>query len=285
MTRTGKVWGKTLWVLTLAVFAWGSEAFGFDAGKAAEIFHKAMRDGSPLPIVQIDPGEKTAENAYKIQALVLKKILTEDSLAGYKAGLTTAAQIQRFKSPGAVSGPLLKSGMLQVAESGKSFSIKAFPGIMLEVEFAFKAAVPIDAPVEDERELKKKIASVHAALEIPQVYFADMANIGFFDLTASGVGCKRFVAGPPHEIGLDLDAMEVSLTLDGVVVVNGKGADVLGGQWKTLLWLVNDVVSRGGRIEAGHYLLTGAMGGMIPAKPGKYTATYPFESMSFEILP
>ncbi|MDR2522505.1 MAG: hypothetical protein LBC93_02225 [Synergistaceae bacterium] len=275
-----------VWALAALVLAWSSAAFSFDAEKEAEVFFKTLRDGQPLQLTQLDAGDKTAENAYKIQAVLIKKLLTEteDSLAGYKAGLTTTAQAQRFKSPGPVSGPLLKSGKMEIAAPEKPFSIKAFPGIMLEVEFAFKTAVPIEAPLKDEEELKKRIISVHAALEVPRVYFADMADLGFFDLTASGVGCKGFVVGPPHETSLDLDFMQVSLTFEGAAVVEGKGTDVLGGQWKTLLWLVNDVVSRGGRIEADQYLLTGAMGGMIPGRPGKYTAAYPFQTFTFEIV-
>ena len=57
----------------------------------------------------------------------------------------------------------------------------------------------------------------------------------------------------------------------------------MGTQWKALLWLVNNVVARNGGIDAGQYLLTGAMGNMIPGKSGSYTATFPFETLKFTV--
>ena len=78
--------------------------------------------------------------------------------------------------------------------------------------------------------------------------------------------------------------MQVVLTRDGSVVNEGKGTDVLGSPWKALLWLVNNLVERHGRVEAGQYLMTGAMGNMIPAQPGKYVLTYPFETLTFEVV-
>jgi 2-keto-4-pentenoate hydratase len=53
-------------------------------------------------------------------------------------------------------------------------------------------------------------------------------------------------------------------------VNQGKAADALGDQWKALLWLVNGVVEHGYTIDPGQILITGAMGKMIPGKPGKY---------------
>ena len=271
-------------VLLLTVFSFVSSAAGIELEKEAEILYKALQNGEKILLSQADAAEKTEENAYKIQALLFQKLLEGNSVAGYKAGLTTAAQLERFKAPGPAKAPLLKSGMVEVPDPKTSFTLKSFPGMMLEVEFVFKTAAPIESPVKDEEELKKLIGSIHAGIEIPQLYFADMANLGFFDLVAAGVGSKSFAVGPPHETQLDVDSMEVVLSRDGTVVNQGKGTDVLGGQWKALLWLVNSTIAGGGRIEAGQYLLTGALGSMIPAQPGKYTATYPFETLNFEVV-
>jgi 2-keto-4-pentenoate hydratase len=278
---------KRVWFVPLFLFvvlAFASSAAGIEIEKEAETLYNAMQAGERLLLSQADAAEKTEENAYKIQALLFQKLLEGNSTAGYKAGLTTAAQLERFKAPGPSNAPLLKSGMMEIADPKTPFTLKAFPGMMLEVEFVFKTAAPIESPVKDEEALKKLIGSVHAGIEVPQLYFADMSQLGFFDLTAAGVGSKCFVVGPPHETQLDVDSMQVVLSRDGTVVVEGKGTDVLNGQWKTLLWLVNDILARGGRIEAGQYLMTGALGSMIPAQPGKYTATYPFDTLTFEVV-
>ncbi|MDR1873792.1 MAG: hypothetical protein LBQ90_02100 [Synergistaceae bacterium] len=59
--------------------------------------------------------------------------------------------------------------------------------------------------------------------------------------------------------------------------------DALGSQWKTLLWLVNNVLAQGQKIEADRYFLTGALGKMIPGAPGEYRAEYPFETLLFTV--
>lgn len=260
-------------------------AVAFDVGEVSRIYLQAMKSDEPLPLVEVAPGDKTEANAYRVQALLVDALLTEkgDSIVGYKAGVTTAAQMQRFGAPGPASAPLLKSGLIEAFDPSASVKLTPFKGMMLEIEFAFKTAKPITAPVKDETELKALIASVHPVIEVPQVYFEDMARVGFFDLTAAGIGSKQFVVGPAQPTDVDLDAMKVVLTCNGSVVNEGTGNEALEGQWKALLWLVNNVLAQGGKIETGQYFLTGALGKMIPAAPGEYKAAYPFGTMSFVV--
>ena len=52
------------------------------------------------------------------------------------------------------------------------------------------------------------------------------------------------------------------------------GSDLNRGQWKTLLWLVNNIIDQGWKIEPGQVLITGALGNMVKAKKGQYIATF-----------
>jgi 2-keto-4-pentenoate hydratase len=94
-----------------------------------------------------------------------------------------------------------------------------------------------------------------------------------------------FIIGVKREVDrLDLDSLRVVLKRDGETANRGQGKDTLGGQWQAALWLVNTMVKQGWKIEAGHILLTGALGRMVPGKPGKYIADYgSFGSISFTI--
>ena len=251
----------------------------------AKIIVDAMKAGELVPLSTLEEEEKTEDNVYKIQEIVFKSIIesNNDSVAGYKGAITAAAQIARFKAPGPATAPLLKSGLTEIKDVSVPLSLEYFPGMMLEAEFTFKTAVPITSPVKDEEELKKLIASVHASIEIPKLYFTDMSKLGFFDLVSAGAGSKNFVVGTAHNTDLDVDSMQVIMTRDGTVVIEGKGTDVLGGPWKSLLWMVNNILVRQGPIEAGQYLMTGAMGSMIPAQPGEYVLTFPFETLKFEV--
>ncbi len=61
---------------------------------------------------------------------------------------------------------------------------------------------------------------------------------------------------------------------NGETVNQGKARAVMGDPWKGLLWLVNAAVEKGWTIKPGQFLITGAMGKMIPGKPGKYEGDY-----------
>ena len=44
------------------------------------------------------------------------------------------------------------------------------------------------------------------------------------------------------------------------------------------------MLARGYTLEAGQILMTGSIGGMVPAQPGTYTATFgPLGEITFEI--
>jgi 2-keto-4-pentenoate hydratase len=268
----------------LALFASASLAAG-DWEKEADRFLSAMESGEPLPILETAPEERTPENAYKVQKILFEKLIRKgESIAGFKGALTAPAQMQRFGADRPASSPLFKSGLIE-ADSAKMVELRPFTGMMLETELAFKTALPVTAPVKDEEELKKLIASVHPSIEVPQVYFADMSKVGFFDIVAAGIGSRLFLIGPSFPLdNIELDKIEVKLERDGTSVNEGVSTDALGGQWKALLWLVNNTLEQGYTIEAGQYLMTGALGRMIPAEAGTYKANFPFATLTFKVL-
>jgi 2-keto-4-pentenoate hydratase len=192
--------------------------------------------------------------------------------------------MRRFGADRPASAPLLKSGFLEVEAGAGPAELRPFKGMMLEVELAFRTALPVTAPVKDEVELKKLIAGVHPSIEVPQVYFADMSKVGFFDVVAAGIGSRLFLVGPSFPAGTDPEGIAVKLGRDGTLVNEGVSADALGGQWKALLWLVNNTLSQGYTIEAGQYLMTGALGKMIPAQPGTYKADFSSAVLTFRVL-
>lgn len=261
-------------------------AFGINVAEEANTIFNAIASGNPIPLLGVPEAEQTEGNAYVIQELLHKKMMqaTKDSIVGFKAGITAEPQIKRFKAPSPASAPLFKSGLIIVADTKKTLTIKSFPGIMLETEIAFKTAKAIKKPVASKAELRDMIKSVHACIEIPRVYFTDLSRVFFFDLTAAGVGTYKFIIGPPRDFkNIDLDSVDVILTRGGETVNSGKGGDAMGSQWNALLWLVNNAVARNGGVEKDQYLLTGALGAMIPGKPGSYVAKFPFDTLTFTI--
>lgn len=220
--------------------------------------------------------------AYAVQKSYLAKRLSTEGLAGFKAGLTTEAAQKRFGVPYAVSGILFASGDYSGAPV---ISKDAFFMPMIETEIGFVVSKRITAPLHDVDDLKKCIGAVMPAIELPDLGFADMKALKGLDLVAANVSAVQFIRGSAMNIdAFDLDLTNVVLRYNGQIVNKGVGADAMGGQWEAALWLVNQVVSQGWIVEPGHVLLTGALGQMIPGKPGSYEADYgDFGTIVFEI--
>ena len=252
----------------------------------ADAIFTAIANDRPIPALNSPAAFRTENNAYAIQKILFDKILAAnkgDAVAGIKGALTAPAQMRRFESSVPALAPLLKSGLTETKGEGVT-EFKSFKGMMLEVELTFKTAVPITEPVKDEETLKTLFASVHPSIEIPQLYFADMSKVKFFEIVEAGVGSKKFFVGPAFKLSdVDVDSVNVKLQCDGNVVNEGKAADALGGQWKALLWIVNNTLAHGYKLDAGQYVMTGALGSMIQAKPGVYKADYGFSTLNFKV--
>ena len=211
----------------------------------------------------------TEEKAYALQKQMADKVLSKgDKIGGFKAGLTTKAAQQKFGVSSAVLGPMFKSGELG---PDAVVDLKDFTRLFIETEVGYVVGEKISQPVKDVDTLKKMIKGVFPAVELPDIRFAEMKDLKGEDLIVDAVASSKYIVGkllPPDKV--EVNQVLVSLTLDGKLVNEGKAADAMGDQWKALLWLVNGVTAQGWSIEPGQVLITGAMGNMIPGKPGKY---------------
>jgi 2-keto-4-pentenoate hydratase len=220
---------------------------------------------------QCDPirellGENDITSAYAVQ-----RLLTEDSLArgrkmvGHKIGLTSPA-VQR------------QLGVDQ-PDSGVLFAdMRVMPGITVstgtllqpkvEAEIAFILAEDLDGELSDSR----LIAAVGVAL--PAIEIVDSRvrdwSISIVDTIADNGSSGLFVLGSEVEATDDLDfaLRTMRLTQDGAVVSTGRGSDCLGGPLNSLRWLARTAQDNGSPLRAGHVVLSGALGPMVPVRPG-----------------
>ena len=112
-----------------------------------------------------------------------------------------------------------------------------------------------------------------------------MKKLKAADIVADGVASAKYVVGESVPVEkIDVSTVAVKVTVAGNEVIAGKASDALGDQWKALLWLVNGVIDQGWTIEPDQILITGALGKMIPGKPGKYEGDFgPLGKLSFTL--
>lgn len=264
-------------VLTLAV-----SGLKGNADQWASLLIKAHSEGRCIPVLSYRYPDADEETAYKVQKTVVEKRLSKDKSAGFKAGLTSKGAQKRFGTNGPVSGVLFASGKYT---DNPVIRLSRFKDLRLEMEIGFVIGKPITQPLKDTAALRDRIRAVMPVIELPDLCFEDPQKLTALDIIAANVSAVGFIKGKEKDVtGPDLNDISVVLYRDGQEVNRGKGSDALGDQWKAALWLINTMVSRGWTLEPGQIIITGALGKMIPGKPGRYTADYgDFGTIHFKI--
>jgi 2-keto-4-pentenoate hydratase len=250
--------------------------------KEAEIIFEAEREKEPIPLLTLGNPELTLEQAYEIQTEYVRLKLGNDKTAGYKAGLTSRGAQEKFGVSTPVSGVLFSSGMHRSSSAIDGSKLRS---PVIETEIGFVVGKPIEEKITDAGRLMKHIVAVVPVVEIPETGFGDMKKLKAQDIVAANVGSAAFIAGAQTPLANDdLDGITVELVSGGKALSQGRGSDAMGGQREALLWLVNSVLGNGWKIEEGNILITGALGRVVPANPGRYEARYgELGNISFEI--
>ena len=237
----------------------------------------------PIPVLSLRRPAMDVEMAYGIQRAYIERRLKKGSLAGFKAGLTARKGQKRFGLDAPIAGALLESGRVTtpIIESD------GFRRPMVETEIGFIIGAPLTHPVKSASALLDSIRAIAPVIELPDLGFAKTEHLAGTDIIAANACAKQFIVGPPQPVErVAPNTTRVVLFLDGREINRGKGSEALGDQWQAALWLVNTMIAQGWRMEPGQILLTGALGKMLPAKPGKYRADYgKLGEIRFEILP
>lgn len=265
-------WMKRFAGVVLLVVLFSGCALAADVeSMAAQVYQAAMEKRQFPVLTVVNPG-MTEADSYAVQTIYSRKRLGEARPAGFKAGLTTEATMKRFGSNVPFAAVLFPEGQIDGSSGTPVVNRSDFGTLMIESEIGFILGEPVSVPLKDVEELKRKIAFLAPAIELPDLSFTDMKALKGLDINAAAISSKAFIMGKsvPRNEAPDINELVPVLTLDGVEVNRGKGADALGDQWKAALWLVNRMIEEGWTMEKGDVLLTGALGNMIPGKPGMY---------------
>ena len=234
--------------------------------------YNAYLNNDSLPVLSLLNPDLTVLSAYSVQQSYVERRLKDDKIIGFKAGLTNKNSQNRFNVNMPVSGVLFASGKREAREG---IDLKPGEQLMIETEIGLVVGKLIDRPITEISQLKKRIRSVVAAIEIPDLRFENMLELKGEDIIANNVSAYACILGETeNHINHDLKKISLSLWREGELINKGYGSDVLGDPWQAALWLVNNTLSQGWVLEPGQVLLTGSMGKMLPAIRGKYVADF-----------
>jgi 2-keto-4-pentenoate hydratase len=205
---------------------------------------------------------------YAIQAELAR--LSGQRVAGWKIAATSTAGQRHIGVDGPLAGRLLSGRLLP---SGSPIDLAGNTMRVAEAEFAFRMAAPLPprTTAYTIEEVADATASLHPAIEVPDSRYEDFAVVGAPQLIAD-MACACWAAigpaAPPGWRARDLAAHRVAARRDGRPAGEGRGENVLGGPFRALAWLANEVAACGGGLRAGDVVITGTCVPPVRIEPG-----------------
>ena len=236
------------------------------ADEAAALLWRLWSTGAVVPALPAGCRPASVDDAWQIQRALDSRA---GPGAGWKIAATSAAGQRHIGADGPVVGRLYKRCML---ETNAALDARALTMRSVEPEFAFRIARDVEPSGTEflAPEVLSAVASFHPAIEVPDTRYSDFPGVGIPSLVADAMCAAFLVVGPPvaHWPLRELRSVEVSLRRNGVEVSVGSGGDVLGDPCAALVWLANDLRSRGQMLRAGELVATGAAAPPIAVDSG-----------------
>ena len=191
------------------------------------------------------------------------------SVIGYKVACTNITAQRQLHVDAPFGGRLLSAFLFDSparVESGPFFMR------VVEAEFAFEMArdLPPTAAPRSRQDIAAAVKGVIPGIEIVDSRFDDWLTIGAPSLIADNACNAAWVKGRllADWQDIDLAAQAVRVTVNGKLLREGRGSNVLGHPLHALEWLVNSLSTRGLGLKAGQYITTGVTTEVYMAEQG-----------------
>lgn len=236
---------------------------------AAERLSEAAARGVACAPVADLLGPDDIDAAYQVQhRLTERRLAAGARIVGRKIGLTSPA-VQRQIGVGRPDFGVLFADM-RYAE-GVEIPVSRLLQPKAEAEVAFLLAADIADPeaAADPVAIRDAVEFAFPALEIVDCRIADW-RIGITDTVADNASSGVFVVGAGAKPLNGFEPADVTMTLrrGGEIVSRGTGRDCLGDPLNALGWLARTLIEVGTPLRAGDLVLSGALGPMVPVRPG-----------------
>ncbi len=235
---------------------------------AADRLWEAAASGIPCDPIRdlIAPGDVTS--AYAVATRNTTRVIEERGWrpCGRKIGLTSPA-VQRQLGVDRPDYGVLFAELAHI--SGEAVPLDGLLQPKVEAEVALVLDRDLDLGTHTIADVISAVAYVLPALEIVDSRIENW-DITFVDTVADNASSGRFVLGtvPTPLTGLDLAAVEMTMTLNGEQCSQGRGADCLGHPLRAARWLADTMSQLGTPLRAGDVVLTGALGPMAAVVAG-----------------
>lgn len=235
---------------------------------AAIALRNAYETRKPISPIAEDLQGAKLEDAYAVQELNTKQWLGKGRvLRGRKIGATS----QAVQSQLGVSQP--DYGMLFADMEYADQEEVPFAGLLqprVEGEIGFRIGKDLHGANIGLTDVISAIDYAVAAMEIVDSRIADW-NISIIDTIADNASSGLYVVGSQPVKLQDFDHRHCGMVIEhrGEPVCTGAGAACLGNPLTACLWVARKMVEIGRPLSAGDFLLSGALGPLVPVQAGE----------------
>ena len=230
----------------------------FDPARAATALLASRRARQVLRELPAGAWPRTLDEGVAAQT-ALARSLGAVPPAGFKIGATTRGMQEYLGLDGPAAGFMPADG-LHGSGSALSFAAYLNPGVECELAVHLGRDLP-PGPCTSEQ-AASAVDGVMAAIEIVEKRYWDLRELGTPALVADQVFHAGAVLGEPAAdwAALDLAALPGRMSVDGAIVGEGMGADLLGHPMRALAWLASSSVAAAfGGLRAGQVVMLGSV--------------------------
>lgn len=242
----------------------------------AEALLESYETKQPIKPLRDQLEDMTIEDAYAIQLIQEKTLAAKGGkLIGRKIGLTSLAMQKKLGVDSPDFGFMFDDPRF-IGNDDAHFDSKDFLQPRIEPEVAFYLKEDLAGPGITLEQAIDAIDTVHMAIEIVDSRVADW-DIHLVDTVADNAsyGAIAWAKEPMDIDKAHLAEFPCTLIVDGKVVGEGKGSDIMGHPAAPLQWLANTLGEQGVGLKAGQVVLPGSPVAMIQVQAGtQVTADY-----------
>ncbi len=196
-------------------------------------------------------------DGYAVQAQLAE--LWRQSAIGWKIAATSTAGQKHIGVDGPLAGRLFAP---RLHCNGATVPLGATIMHVAEAEFAFRLGrdLPPRAAPYVQEEVMAAVDALCPAIELPDSRYEDFVRVGAPQLIADCACANYFVLGEPTRAdwrAVDLSKHAVNAYVDGQLVAQGSGANVLGDPRIAMTWIANEVATHAQGLRAGEVVITG----------------------------
>ena len=240
-------------------------------GAAARYYFDAHESRASYGILPEVAQPNSTEEAYAVQD-AFQALLAEQGrgvIAGYKLALTSQVMQDLMGIDHPCTGGIFDT---TIHRSPAIVRAEDFVGLAIECEIAVRLGAdlgPGNAPYGKDA-VAAAVATCAPAIELVEDRAADYAKVTALPLIAENAWNGGIVLG--EEVAdwqaLDLASLHGEMAINGHVVGEGHGRDVMGHPFEALAALANMLIARGQQLRQGMVVMTGSIVATKHPKPG-----------------